>query len=148
MSTAVPAVRTAEQADAVAIAHLLDQLGYPSSAEQVAARLPCLMESGVIDVIVACIGEDVVGVATFHLIPVLHEDAPRGQLTALVVAESARRRGIGALLVRQVEERAAALGVLRLVVTTANRRTETHTFYERLGFEWTGRRYARLLRAG
>ena len=85
------------------------------------------------------------GMATFQVVPVLHEDPPRGQLTGLVVAESHRRRGLGEALVAHVERLAGRQGVTGIVVTTANHRVGAHSFYERLGYAWTGRRYAKQL---
>jgi GNAT superfamily N-acetyltransferase len=43
--------------------------------------------------------------------------------------------------------RARELGCARLTLTTHLRRAEAHAFYERLGFEFTGRRYVRMLDA-
>jgi len=68
------------------------------------------------------------------------------QLTALVVRADMRGRGVGRTLVAAVERWAAARGADRLVLTTALHRAEAPAFYERLGFEHTGRRYARRIR--
>lgn len=138
-------VRGMQPADAAAVAVLLAELGYPCDASSVPARLHALVSCGAA-AFVATLGEVVVGLASLHLLPVIHEDAPRGLLTALVVSESVRGRGIGRTLVQHVEQAAANRGVQRLIVTTANHRRETHVFYERLGWEWTGRRYATQLR--
>ena len=54
-----------------------------------------------------------------------------------------RGRGVGRVLVGVVERWAADRGADRLVLTTAVHRAEAPAFYERLGFEHTGRRYAR-----
>lgn len=97
-------------------------------------------------VLVAEEGGTVCGLATLHVIAVLHEDSPRGQLTALVISEARRREGIGRALVQHVEDLAARHGISSLVVTTANHRTEAHDFYDRLGYSWTGRRYAKQIR--
>lgn len=87
----------------------------------------------------------VCAMASFQVVPVLHEDPPRGQLTGLVVAETHRRQGIGEALVVHMEQLAASRGVTGIVVTTANHRAEAHAFYERVGYAWTGRRYAKRL---
>jgi GNAT superfamily N-acetyltransferase len=73
----------------------------------------------------------------------LVEDAPRAMLTALVVREDTRGRGVGRALVAAVEHWARERGAGRVVVTTALRRAGAHAFYERLGFEFTGRRYVK-----
>lgn len=138
-------IRTAVREDAAAVAELLGQLGYPADTATVRRRLDLLLPRADGAVAVAEEAGRVVGVGALHLVPVLHEDAPRGQLTALVVAEEARGRGIGQALVRHLEETARAAGVAHVVVTTANHRGRTHLFYERLGYAWPGRRYARSL---
>lgn len=137
-------IRPAEPRDAAAIAELLAQLGYPAEPAAVVRRLDAMLPRRDGAVLVAEEGA-VVGLGALLLFPVLHEDAPRAQLTALVVAEIARGRGVGAALVRHLEEIALQGGARKIVVTTANHRARTHLFYERLGYEWTGRRYARPL---
>lgn len=136
-----PRLRAAEGRDAPILAELLGQLGYPAEVEAVKRRLEHHLSRSDGAVLVAEEDGRVVGVGALHLVPVLHEDAPRGMLTALVVAESARGRGVGKELVRGLEEIAMLDGVQSVVVTTANHREATHHFYERLGYAWTGRRY-------
>lgn len=133
-----------------AIAALLGQLGYPAAASSVRGRIRRMAaDPGVVVLVAEESGTGTVcGVATFHFVPVLHEDPLRGQLTALIVSEAERRRGVGLALVQHVEQLAARQGVASLVVTTANHRTETHQFYDKLGYSWTGRRYAKDLRPG
>lgn len=144
MSAATTRIRPAEPEDAAAIGELLGQLGYPADPGAVRRRLAVLLaRPGA--VLVAEEAGRVVGLGAVHLFPVLHEDDPRGQVTALVVAESSRGRGIGQALIGELEEVARAGGVRQVVVTTANHRAATHHFYEGLGYEWTGRRYARTL---
>jgi len=143
-------IRPAEERDADAIAELLGQLGYAATAASVRDRIRKMIAGPGVVVLVA---DDsgtraVCGVATFHLLSVLHEDAPRGQLTTLVVSKSQRRKGMGVALVQRVEQLAAQQGVATLVVTTANHRTDAHHLYDRLGYSWTGRRYVKELGPG
>ncbi|MDP9352651.1 MAG: GNAT family N-acetyltransferase, partial [Chloroflexota bacterium] len=86
--------RAAEPRDAPALVELLAQLGYPTDEHSVRQRLETLLARSDIVVLIAEEHGHVLGVGTLHLLPVLHEDAPRGQITALVVAESARGRGV------------------------------------------------------
>ena len=78
-----------------------------------------------------------------HVRYVINHDAPIAQLTLLVVDERHRTAGAGRALVDAVEAWARHRGSRRLVVTTALDRAAAHMFYERLGFELTGRRYAK-----
>ena len=49
------------------------------------------------------------------------------------------------VLLEVAEDYARKHGCPRIVVATANHRSGAHAFYERLGWEWTGRRYGKLL---
>ena len=136
-------VRPARDDDAQALAELLGHLGYPAPAADVPARLARMRSRGDADTLVAIVGGRVVGLATVHARDVLHQARPVAQLTALVVPPDMRGRGVGRVLVGEVERWAADRGADRLVLTTALHRAEAPGFYERLGFEHTGRRYAR-----
>jgi GNAT superfamily N-acetyltransferase len=89
---------------------------------------------------------EVVGLASLHVAPSLEYDAPAAKLAALVVDDRHRRSAVGRALVATVEERARERGCVFLFLTTAERRADAHAFYERLGFEQTGRRYVKLFR--
>ena len=136
-------VRDADERDAPAIASLCGQLGYPTPAEAVVPRLDRLRENGQTRVVVAAIGDAIVGLATIHLRHMLNHESPIGQLTLLVVDESVRGRGVGRILVAESEAWARARGCKRFVVTTALRRADAHAFYEKLGYTHTGRRYGK-----
>lgn len=142
---AAATLRPAEPRDHPALAELLAQLGYPADPAALPDRLARLERTPGAELVVAEVAGRTVGLATLHLLPVIHEDAPRGQLTSLVVLETHRGRGLGRLLVEHLERRARAAGVRRMAVTTANHRSDTHRFYEGLGYVWTGRRYGKEL---
>jgi GNAT superfamily N-acetyltransferase len=139
------AVRAAKPADAAIVAALLGHLGYPAPADAIPARLARMRAKGDAEAFVATAARDVVGLATVHSRDVLHHDAPVVQLTALVVPPERRGLGVGRALVDAALAWAAARGADRLVVTTALHRADAPKFYERLGFEHTGRRYVRRL---
>ncbi|HEX7980658.1 MAG TPA: GNAT family N-acetyltransferase [Gemmatimonadaceae bacterium] len=136
-------VRSARDDDAAAVAELLGHLGYPAPPAEIPARLARLRARGDAETLVAVADGRVIGLATVHARDVLHHARPVVQLTALVVPPEMRGRGVGRALVRVVERWAADRGADRLVLTTALHRAEAPGFYERLGFEHTGRRYAR-----
>ena len=138
------AIRPAEDADAPVLAALLAHLGYPADAADLPDRLLRLRSDGD-DAFVAVLDGVTVGLATVHSRAVLHVARPVAQLTALVVPPAMRGRGVGRALVVAAEQWARAQDADRLVVTTALHRAEAPLFYERLGFEHTGRRYVRKL---
>jgi GNAT superfamily N-acetyltransferase len=139
-----PTIRDARAADSRAIAALLTQLGYPSDGDAVEERLDRL---GVVGdrVIVAEVNGDVVGVVHLQVTPALERERPAGKLGALVVDEAHRGQGIGRTLFDAVEQEARLRGCELIYLTTAERRDDAHAFYERLGLEYVGRRYARTL---
>ncbi len=141
-------VRSARDEDADAVAEQLGHLGYPASATELPARLARLRARGDAETFVALADRRIVGLATVHARDVLHHARPVVQLTALVVSPDVRGRGVGRALVSVVERWATERGADRLVLTTALHRADAPAFYERLGFEHTGRRYARRIVAG
>ena len=135
-------IRPATDADASALASLLAHLGYPADAAELPERLRRLRSAGD-DAFVADVDGVTMGLATVHSRFVLHAARPVVQLTALVVPPELRGRGVGRALVDEAERWGKARGADRLVVTTALHRADAPLFYERLGFEHTGRRYVK-----
>lgn len=139
-------IRDARPRDAEALAALMGQLGYPASADDVGRRLKRLSSSGTDRVVVAELGGEIVGLACLHTSLSVAYDEPAAKLSAIVVDELHRRRGIGEALVRELEREAKRRRCCLLFLTTAGHRDNAHAFYERIGFEETGRRFAKPLR--
>jgi GNAT superfamily N-acetyltransferase len=138
-------IRAAVDADAPRLAALLAQLGYPADPRDLPRRLARLVDQGAAVAFVAESEGTVVGLATAHVFAAIHSERDVAWLTALVVAEEGRHQGVGRALVAAAEGWARALGCSRLSVTTALHRDDAHTFYDRLGYEHSGRRYSRTL---
>ena len=149
MTAALPdlAIRAAAAADAPALSMLLGELGYPTDADALPLRLQRLAANRGA-ALVAVQGQDVVGFATVHVLSVLNRPRDVAWLTALVVASSGRRVGIGRALVRAVEAHALAQGCERLSVTTHEDRNGARAFYPALGLAPTGRRFGKALGSG
>jgi len=137
-------VRDAREEDSAAIADLLGQLGYPASAGAVPARIDRMRAAGD-RVVVAEVDGSVAGLAALHVSPSLEHSTPAGKLAALVVDEAHRGMGLGRVLVDAMEAEARERGCGVFFLTTAEGRADAHAFYERLGLERTGRRYAKTL---
>ncbi|HJQ11002.1 MAG TPA: GNAT family N-acetyltransferase [Gemmatimonadaceae bacterium] len=138
-------IRPAVADDAPSLARMLGQLGYPSDAREIPARLERMRERPGTTVFVAESAGKPVGVVTVHLFPSLHTSDPVAWLTALVVDESARGTGVGSALVKRAEEWAQRHGAKRLSLTSHLRRAEAHEFYKRREYEHTGVRLAKEL---
>jgi N-acetylglutamate synthase-like GNAT family acetyltransferase len=136
-------VRDATLADAAAIAPLLGELGYPVDAVDLVPRLARVLERNDQKVLIAEDPEGALGVLALHVFPMLEYERDAALITGLVITERARGIGVGRLLVERAEAFARSCGVRRFLVTTHNRRAGAHAFYERLGFEFTGRRYVK-----
>lgn len=70
---------------------------------------------------------------------------PQAWVNDLVVTESLRGKGIGRALLARAEELARGRGCFRMSLETAGWRTETHAFYERLGWTDNGKWFVKLL---
>ncbi len=138
-------VRPPSAGDLEDVVALLGALGYPTTLHAAEARLRVLAQRTDVAVLVADRSSTVVGLATAHLLHVIHADDPMVILGALVVAEQARGQGIGRRLVRAVEDWGVRRGAYRIVVASGLAREGAHAFYERLGYEHSARRYSRLL---
>lgn len=122
---------------------LLAQLGYTTQADWVRAWVT----GGSPDdrCIVAEIRSRVLGLAHVHRVPFLTESAYRARLTALVVEEAERSRGIGALLLQAAEQATRDMGAAVLELTASSGRERAHHFYERNGFIRPSRHYQKAL---
>ena len=128
-------IRAAGQRDTGAIAPLLGQLGYPTSADELGERLERLTDRPDGEVLVAELDGEVVGVAAYVLIDVLDRPDPQCRITALVVDERSRRRGVAYALLHTIEETARDFACFRLEVTTRPGRAAALAFYLASGFD-------------
>jgi GNAT superfamily N-acetyltransferase len=128
-------IRKARRGDAARIAQLSGELGYPASAEQIAARLRQLTPATRHAVFVAeSPGAGLSGwvhVSTSHLL----ESDLRAEVNGLIVADGQRSAGAGAKLLRAAEEWAQRRGCKRMNVRSNVIRERAHKFYERNGYE-------------
>lgn len=136
-------VRSATLADADSIASLLEELGYPSSAADVSRRLATMIAVDGQSTLVAGGADGIVGLANVQRLPVLHSNLPVAQLMLIVVAQRARRRGIGRILVAASERWAVEQGCTRMLVTSGEERAEAHAFYEAIGYHHYARRFSK-----
>jgi GNAT superfamily N-acetyltransferase len=130
-------IRTARTYDAAAIAGLCGELGYPATRTRIVSRLAAIEADAQACVLIA---EDVSGVAVGWLHLALCEslvDEPCAEIRGLVVAASARGRGIGGELLRAAEAWAHARGCESLRVRSRVERERAHRFYERTGYART-----------
>jgi GNAT superfamily N-acetyltransferase len=138
-------IRVADQRDTGAIAPLLGQLGYPATALELGERLERLTDHPDAEVLVAELDGEVVGVAAYQVIDLLERPDPQCRITALVVDDRYRRRGVAYALMHTIEESARELGCFRLEVTTGMERADALAFYRAAGFDERPRRLTKPL---
>jgi GNAT superfamily N-acetyltransferase/gamma-glutamylcyclotransferase (GGCT)/AIG2-like uncharacterized protein YtfP len=137
-------VRDAAPPDVAAIASLVGQLGYPTTSEIMKVRLARMLSLAHHAIFVAESSGAVVGVAGASVDHGIEQDS-YGRLTALAVDEQWRGRGVGKLLVQQVEQWCRERGADRLTLTSGHHRVESHKFYKALGYDATGHRFIKRL---
>ncbi len=132
-------VREAEVGDAEAVHALAGELAEALGdrrprLEAVRERLRELLDETRVRVLVAEGGDGIVGAASLWIKPDLGHGDTVIEVPMLVVSESARRRGIGKLLVQGIRSVAAAenVSLIELVATHENR--TARDFYRSLGF--------------
>jgi len=128
-------VRRAAAADIPQFPELCNQLGYPSSEEEVRARF------GGIDA-AADHGLFVAETADGRLAGFLHvfvirtmESEPRAEIGGLVVDAVQRSHGVGTLLMERAENWAREHGCKIVSLRSNVIRERAHAFYERLGYK-------------
>jgi GNAT superfamily N-acetyltransferase len=140
-------IRDAGAGDAAGVAALLVELGYPENGvEDVRGRLATWSREAAGAVLVAEEGGRVVGTVAVAAIPYLERGDRWGRIVALVVSPQRRGQGVGRRLVEAAEEAAVGYGCVTMEVTSARRRTESHAFYRRLGYDDWCDRSARYLK--
>lgn len=139
-------IRESRLGDAEAIARLIAVLGYGLGVSQVSERLAACV-NGSSRVFVA-LNEDkvVVGFLSFHAIPLFHQQAMLGRITAMAVDPMCFRQGIGGSLLKAAEEFAIRVGCTRVEVTSGDhRKGDAHLFYASQGYGSDCRRFLKQL---
>lgn len=126
-------IRPAHTGDSKSIAALSDQLGYASDDLQIAIRLERILSNDEHVVFVATQDGEVVG--WIHgFIALRIESDSFVEIGGLVVDQSVRKNGIGKILVEHIADWSASKECHILRVRCNSIRTDTHRFYENIGF--------------
>ena len=128
-------VRPARAEDHARLAELAGQLGYPSSAAEIAKRLAGMEGRRDYAVFVAQLASgEIAGWIGVFIYRSVEADA-RAEISGLVVDEGVRSQGIGPRLLERAEEWARERGCIAVGVRSNVIRDRAHAFYERLGYE-------------
>jgi predicted N-acetyltransferase YhbS len=130
-------IREARPADAEALAANFGEAG----SKALAARITAARKAGEAP-LVADEGGALLGLVAFHAMPLIHEEAPLGRLTFLLVSPEARRRGIGRALVEDAAARLADAGCTRIEALAEIELAAAPDFFRRLRWTRNAYRYA------
>ena len=139
-------IREAQAGDAESIARLIGVLGYGLDASQVSGRIEAYGNESS-RVFVAVDKATVLGFLSFHAIPLFHQQAMLGRITAMAIDPLCFRQGIGSSLLKTAEDFAICAGCSRIeVVSGDHREGDAHLFYNSQGYHSDCRRFQKHLR--
>jgi ribosomal protein S18 acetylase RimI-like enzyme len=127
-------IRDATDADAVAIAGLFTDEGYPAGPSDIRERLG-RFASRFSTVKVAEIGGEVVGFVAVHVMPRFEHGDRVARVLALVVDAGVRERGIGHELLAAADEIARDTDCAFIELTAGRHRPDALHLYEAVGYE-------------
>ena len=130
-------IRSACREDFAQMAELARQLGYESSADDIAARIGPMRESSEYGVFVAELtGGQIVGWIGTFIYRSMEAEA-RAEVSGLVVDARMRSQGIGQRLLERAEDWAREKGCRIIGLRSNVVRERAHAFYERQGYQHT-----------
>lgn len=138
-------IRAAEGGDAPALAELMTQLGYQTTADEMRLRLQPIFHDPDFTTLVAVEENEVCGMIGLSASVGYEHNDPTGKIMALVVHERMRGRGIGRALLKAAEDHFSRSKIVRVVLTSRFTRERAHAFYESLGYTRTGLRFMKEL---
>ena len=140
-----PTIRAATLADHPQLAMLVTALGYPTNASDMKIRLEGMFADPSYSTIVAELAGTVVGMAGACIARFYEKNGVYARLCALVVSGEQSGHGVGAALVRAVEQWGAERGAAEIFLNSGVQREGAHSFYEKLGYRATGVRFSKEL---
>jgi GNAT superfamily N-acetyltransferase len=145
LPAARPQLRPARPSDGAAVSRLLGELGYQCTREEAVERIMTVAEDPSQVLLVAELQGETCGLLSLDFMYYVPLGRTTCRITALIVADSHRKLGVGRELLRDAELRARAAGAARIEVTTASHRLEAHDFYRACGYTESSTRFVRRL---
>jgi GNAT superfamily N-acetyltransferase len=138
-------VRAARRDDFEAVTRLLEALGRPQVDASREDDCRAVYEAQIVDPdthhIVAEDASGVVAFASLHFRTRLNHATEEAWIPDLIVAEAARRQGIGRALLDEVERRARERGCHNLELESAYHRAEAHHMYRQFKMRDAGKSF-------
>lgn len=139
------ALREVKSEDAGTLAELMNELGYPTSVDEMAGRLRSIARDNAYHTVVAVSGARVVGVIGLGLAHFYERNGDYVRILVLSVSPDHRGAGVGTMLLESAEKWARNAGASTVFVNSGNQRTEAHAFYTNHGYRQTGLRFVKSL---
>jgi ribosomal protein S18 acetylase RimI-like enzyme len=128
-------IRRITSSDVPSAAALLAELGYPTTEADLGERLKAIATNPDDAVLVAAEDGNILGLVSVHSFEMIHRRGRLGRITSLIVAASARGRGLGTNLLAAAEKHLRAYGCAKLEVTSGEQRSSAHDFYAANGYK-------------
>ena len=128
-------IRRITASDVASAAALLAELGYPTTEADLGERLKAIATNPDDAVLVAAEDGNILGLVSVHSFEMIHRPGRLGRITSLIVAASARGRGLGTNLLAAAEKHLRANGCVKLEVTSGEQRSSAHDFYASNGYK-------------
>jgi GNAT superfamily N-acetyltransferase len=140
-------IRNFEMADLPGLTHLTNDLGYPTTLEQMGNRMENLLKLDSYWTLVAVSNHKIIGFIGFNKNYFWEQDGFYIKIQALVVGKEYRRFGLGKELMDSVEKFSRQIKAKSMILTSAKReeRESAHQFYPKMGFESTSIAYIKKL---
>ena len=133
-------IREAKQSDVHGLALLMSDLGYPVSAEVLWSRIE-RMSSPMHRTFLAEIDGSIAGFVGCSALQIYESDVPTCWIMALSVATRFRRRGIGRMLLAEVERWCRDHDIPDIRLHSGEQRGDAHAFYNACGYHLAGVRF-------
>lgn len=140
-------IRDATKDDAVALANLMNELGYPTSLEEMEIRFKNIYDHPDYKTLVACANNQIVGMAGVVQNYFFEQNGKYVRIVAFVISNSYRNKGIGKQLLQAVEVWAKKTGATSIFLNCGNRdeRKHAHKFYQDNGYQIKSSGYVKRL---
>ncbi|WP_240418355.1 GNAT family N-acetyltransferase [Paenibacillus periandrae] len=140
-------IRESRQSDNHALAQLMGELGYPTSAESMRKRMEAIESSPMNGTFVAEMDNLIVGMIGLRVNNNYEYDDSVVQVVSLVTRAAYRGMGIGSVLILHAEEWAQARKGSAMTLTSGIKpeRAAAHEFYKSKGYAINGYRFSKKL---
>lgn len=130
-------LRDADTADTDDLALLMNELGYPTTAEEMKIRFEAIVDHPDYKTLLAVFNEEIVAMAGLIKGRYYEKNGCYVRMVAFVVKQANRNKGIGKVLIRAVEEWAIEQGCRTVLFTSrkSDERKDAYAFYQKSGYE-------------